>query len=354
MALTIKFYFNDTTRRLTLESDPKDLKELRGLVAELFKEELRFDFNLKYLDDEGDKISMSHPLELKEALSLTDSEKVRILRLYICEKSPAPTLPGSGCPFRRRKGCGRAFGRRGRGFGRMHHAKCDVCNEMIVGKRYKCNDCPDYDHCETCRKLEGVHNPSHTFTQIERPRHWGKGGKRRHRALCDVCTNVIVGKRYKCNDCADYDHCETCRKLEGVHDPSHTFTEIERPLHWGRNGRRCQRGVGFRRFCLGPLELTIESAESDTVKKEEQPQSNEQENVEKEETEKEAKKEEVIEDEQETEEVAAQTEEPVEGFQHSEALSALLSMGFPEELSKLYLLRRKGDLNKALADMLSQ
>eukprot|EP01090_Pellita_catalonica_P018328 TRINITY_DN5875_c0_g1_i1.p1 TRINITY_DN5875_c0_g1~~TRINITY_DN5875_c0_g1_i1.p1 ORF type:complete len:235 (-),score=30.60 TRINITY_DN5875_c0_g1_i1:97-801(-) len=93
MKLTVKFYFNDVTRRITLQTDP-DLTELRRLVTKLFNAELRGDFSLTYLDDEGDKISMCDPLELKEALSLADAATVRLLKLYIVEKFPVE-IPGN-------------------------------------------------------------------------------------------------------------------------------------------------------------------------------------------------------------------------------------------------------------------
>jgi thioredoxin len=43
-----------------------------------------------------------------------------------------------------------------------------------------------------------------------------------HNALCNVCQNQIVGIRYKCKTCPDYDMCEQC-KAKSTHDPSHEF-----------------------------------------------------------------------------------------------------------------------------------
>lgn len=45
----------------------------------------------------------------------------------------------------------------------VHNAVCDNCKEQIIGMRYKCNVCGDYDLCEECERKK-PHNPEHTFT----------------------------------------------------------------------------------------------------------------------------------------------------------------------------------------------
>jgi hypothetical protein len=45
-----------------------------------------------------------------------------------------------------------------------------------------------------------------------------------HNALCDQCKQQIVGIRYKCKNCKDYDLCPTCYEMRLVyHDPDHEF-----------------------------------------------------------------------------------------------------------------------------------
>jgi len=46
-----------------------------------------------------------------------------------------------------------------------------------------------------------------------------------HDALCNYCQNQIVGVRYKCTQCPDFDMCEKC-KNQGIHDPTHKLTAI--------------------------------------------------------------------------------------------------------------------------------
>jgi len=56
----------------------------------------------------------------------------------------------------------------------VHSAKCDECKEQIIGIRYKCDFCPDYDLCSACYE-KNPHPIEHTFTEhikdihVERP-----------------------------------------------------------------------------------------------------------------------------------------------------------------------------------------
>jgi len=51
---------------------------------------------------------------------------------------------------------------------------CDGCKRYpIVGIRYKCSVCPDFDFCEECESK--VDHP-HEFLKIRKPRHLGMGG----------------------------------------------------------------------------------------------------------------------------------------------------------------------------------
>jgi hypothetical protein len=72
--------------------------------------------------------------------------------------------------------------------------------------------------------------------------------------VCDGCDkHGITGTRYKCNTCEDFDLCGDCyakRHATGVHDGSHEFAAIEKPV-WRGGGCpwRGGRGRGGRGGC---------------------------------------------------------------------------------------------------------
>eukprot|EP00163_Fabomonas_tropica_P032210 TRINITY_DN798_c1_g1_i1.p1 TRINITY_DN798_c1_g1~~TRINITY_DN798_c1_g1_i1.p1 ORF type:complete len:1554 (-),score=446.16 TRINITY_DN798_c1_g1_i1:323-4984(-) len=111
-------------------------------------------------------------------------------------------------------------------------AQCDGCDATpIVGVRYRCIECGDFDLCDTCHR-EGAKHPApadrpdadtsgHLMTQIR--------DNISHNIVCDGCEmNPVVGTRYKCQTCPDFDICQSCfeRQLPADHNNSHTFSVI--------------------------------------------------------------------------------------------------------------------------------
>lgn len=136
-----------------------------------------------------------------------------------------------GCPMRRPDFANGPF---------PHNAICDSCETQIRGIRYKCQSCPDFDLCEKCYNVKGVHNPEHKFDAITRPCPWrrpnGNANCSRptnqseviHPATCDGCHQRIKGLRYKCNNCIDFDLCQSC-KDKNIHN-EHSFTTLSKPV----------------------------------------------------------------------------------------------------------------------------
>jgi len=264
MTTVLKITYKEQMRRITVNDQNLTFAELTNSLGQIF-EKLPKNWVLKYVDDEGDEISVSSDKELQEGLRLLKSLKTPTLRFTIASikknkskeekehkdsnnnndvasalgesieqiSKQFPFLEvflengqGRRCPFKKDKEeghCGR----------RNHRAVCDNCHERIPfpGSRFKCNACPDFDLCEKCYNLSSrPHDNAHTFVEIKDPK------IAVHTATCNSCNNRIVGERFKCTECADFDLCSACKHSpKNTHDAKHTFLLIEKP--W----RRCPR-----------------------------------------------------------------------------------------------------------------
>ncbi|EPQ60265.1 hypothetical protein GLOTRDRAFT_134979 [Gloeophyllum trabeum ATCC 11539] len=172
---------------------------------------------------------------------------------------------------------------------------CDSCNEIVVGVRHKCLDCPNYDLCTPCMESGSaeLHNPFHEFFDVTEPggmyvhNVFSGNGERtaappvetrtrpaaavppaepvRHNATCDLCDSRIVGERYKCLDCPDFDACERCFSITPEQHPSHGFVRVKdskdlilrhdasaTEVHTARCDSCTQVIVGVRYKCMHP------------------------------------------------------------------------------------------------------
>jgi next-to-BRCA1 protein 1 len=115
-----------------------------------------------------------------------------------------------------------------------HSAICNLCDNQIVGTRYKCLGCPDFDTCASCFSITPTQHPIHGFVKVK-----GKEDininvavqpQERHGAWCDACKKVIVGVRYKCMhpSCPDFDLCADCEAHPiAVHTASHPMLKMK-------------------------------------------------------------------------------------------------------------------------------
>lgn len=102
--------------------------------------------------------------------------------------------------------------------GPMHEATCDFCGLQICGVRYKCLKCPDLDSCASCFKTIVDRHPVHDFVPIRSPHdvnvislpEWSIAHPD---VSCNHCGRDVVGPRYKCVVCLDYDLCHYCMTL---------------------------------------------------------------------------------------------------------------------------------------------
>jgi len=121
-------------------------------------------YSLGWRDSENDLVLFSSDEELTEALGYVNDG---IFKVYITEKGEA-TNQGLGadkpCEWKRGP--------------RVHWGvTCDGCQGSVVGLRFKCEVCPDFDLCEGC-KGKNIHS-EHPLKTIEKTRrcHFGFGGE---------------------------------------------------------------------------------------------------------------------------------------------------------------------------------
>jgi len=132
---------------------------------------------------------------------------------------------------------------------------CDGCNENpIVGTRYKCSVCPDFDLCQSC-ETAGDHPDSHPLIKIKVPPHERKPEPAVHEnVICDGCgAKPIVGNRFKCTVCPDYDLCDDCEAAGDKHTADHPLLKMKesrRAGHFGGFGK-WRRGRGRAGGCHG-------------------------------------------------------------------------------------------------------
>ena len=117
-----------------------------------------------------------------------------------------------------------------------YHVICDGCKVTpLRGNRYKCKQCKDFDFCEDCYK-KNKESHGHDFRVIAHPacrnrlghpnKKYIQRGIVHSKVMCDGCGMLpLVGWRYKCVICDDYNLCENCEeRIGGKHD--HPFIKL--------------------------------------------------------------------------------------------------------------------------------
>ncbi|XP_033728100.1 next to BRCA1 gene 1 protein-like [Pecten maximus] len=77
--------------------------------------------------------------------------------------------------------------------------------------------------------------------------------------ICNFCERVIVGARYKCCNCVDYDLCEECEAVNGVHDTDHVFLKLRKPTQIRRQSPLFKTTFYRQREETAPQELITEA-----------------------------------------------------------------------------------------------
>lgn len=103
------------------------------------------------------------------------------------------------------------------------HSKTHKSDRLLFSSRFKGgDDLGSYGGDELKDKTLIVHGSKlyYTFKSM--------GGD--HECTCNNCSSVITGVRYHCTECDDYDLCEKCIRKSRLHNETHLFLKIRRPV----------------------------------------------------------------------------------------------------------------------------
>lgn len=291
--VVIKVSYNNDIRRITVDEQAMTYKDLRQLLRKLYS--LPTHFDVKYLDDEGDQVTVSSDRELTDAFNFVRSSNDKhpqVLRLTLLDaapkKKPADAAPKveekakeKEQPAAPSSGVADAFSpaqlleviEAALGSPEVQQTLTTVqdtfstCVEQAVREgrtaAHYVQQHPQFNRVQrllTERLPQAIHDDLNTtipqlineiqgiFANIARPQPVSPapaasstsspGSGVRHHAICDACEAQIVGIRYKCTVCPDYDLCEACEPRPGVHDPSHYFLKLRSQLPWNMEHSR--------------------------------------------------------------------------------------------------------------------
>jgi hypothetical protein len=128
------------------------------------------------------------------------------------------------------------------------NVQCNACNVFpIVGTRYQCTLCHDFDLCSKCEANPASHPIEHPLLKHKQ---LASSVTIHHGVTCDNCNkSPITGARFKCKLCPNFDLCEDCESKD-VHPADHPLFKFRmervRPRGFRMGGEAMGRRCGFR------------------------------------------------------------------------------------------------------------
>lgn len=263
----LKIKFENDIRRISLERTP-NFEELLQVVKQLFSVS---DPVIKYEDDEKDLVTVSSDMELKEAYSVA-TKTSNIIHLYVTAKNK--TQPAPKAPEQQKQGLPNFFDPSVFGsFAQflnpdslqsflqnvVSQGNVDEVTKMFQGlglegqkaqaqflqflQQFAGNAPWLQDLFKTCYQQGSCssragnvpvnnNNSGPSANSNDPSVHEG--------VTCDGCQQTpILGTRFKCTACDNYDLCERCEaKGAAIHDPAHPMVKLsvppKRPQFFGR------------------------------------------------------------------------------------------------------------------------
>ncbi len=296
--MTVKIYLNEHIHRVS--KLPTTLEALKTLIQTLFKNELPQSWSVQYVDQDGDKITVSHEQDYKELVELETNSPATIFKLYIAaaelgksqeitKEAKIEKLPEASQrkiseeknieeeKWEKIENIENPKAEKPEKFKKEKFEKVPKCKEFGQAKKIlkkilkgKLSEAEKTEANQQLEQIISQFTPEQRevfeakrerfemkmkFVQQIRAELKGEtqgevkyetdaNGKPIHSEVtCDGCqTKPVVGVRYKCSVCKGFNFCEVCEETK---EHTHPFLKLRTPSRFGGKFGKC--GKKFER-----------------------------------------------------------------------------------------------------------
>ncbi|CAF4169761.1 unnamed protein product, partial [Rotaria sordida] len=242
--IIVKAYYNDLIekqpeiRRFTIDisSDNDNYQTLETTISKLNTDYLQGQFTLQYIDEDNDRITFSSNSELLSALNNISAGGV--IKIFVKPKLNKSKESNQNTT--------------------IHVGViCDGCQGPVIGNRYKCLECRDYDLCQICSD-KNLHS-EHNMLKLTRPSqrlfggHHRCGGRREsfggnsrfwHHFMRQQCAPAAFHIPFDITNFLNQFKCKELAELIEVHIPEYLRTEkINEILNQFKTGEQADKPI---------------------------------------------------------------------------------------------------------------
>ncbi|KYQ91468.1 ZZ-type zinc finger-containing protein [Tieghemostelium lacteum] len=260
MSLILKVQYGDDTRRVSLDREPT-YSELKKMTMNFFNLQEN-NFQIKYFDDEGDKITVTSDIEIREAFNFARKKTPALLKLFIIEiaattttANPTTTSPQQPSNPTPKPSCYMGYNNLIESILTNENikpymnilggnSKCDPetlkneINSLVQGMNNQpwLNDMLQGSLFAMCKPPKSTeenvnNNNNNNTTSNSTPSSPTTNAVEHVGVACDGCgMSPLIGNRFKCTICPNYDLCSSCeQKGAVVHPTEHPLLKIATP-----------------------------------------------------------------------------------------------------------------------------